>query len=311
MRFPIALALLAVFAISMTFAVTERPSSDFQFDIAKPATMLFGTYFLPFAQSRIQSFSFVNERSKLYIAALQYGVDEMLGNLVISEFNLNGKLTGWMILKGFGHGVSIGAHYYGGSTYIWTGCSNDKTTGRSHALCRVRFVHKSTLTSSSSLLKKVTFGATTTYNYVASVDAYHGILGIRHSGPGGNLRLYDLASAMKPTPAFVELAPKKSVATTSTGVAQGFYHFGRFLYTTGSEKGATTITKIDMANPNIQQLSRSSAGQSFPHPEGQGGGVYIPAGKSISSARFVFAMDSRATGSHVRRVRFYSKPVQV
>ncbi|MDV5145251.1 hypothetical protein R1T08_13745 [Streptomyces sp. SBC-4] len=145
----------------------------------------------------IQSIGFDNVNRRLYYAQvigggrqlkgesapLSGGTRDLHGDLAITEWTLGadaadgggtGRITGYMYLRGFGHGVSFGVEPSGTSTYLWTEVDAvqdvEDETSRGRRLCRFKFASSSTpLDATSTSLQKFT-PVPGSVNNTASID---------------------------------------------------------------------------------------------------------------------------------------------
>ncbi|MER7726524.1 teichoic acid biosynthesis protein C [Streptomyces sp. NPDC096323] len=158
----------------------------------------------------IQSFGYDNANGHIYLAQVTQGglklagesapvsgVDRSRrGDLTITKWDMSGNTLGYMYLRGFGHGMSIGVEPVGGKAYLWTEADGQevadpvhpddptRTTSRGRRLARFPFVNGQVLDSGSSGLTmyEPVPGATT---YTASVDPVYGRLAIRFRDTDG------------------------------------------------------------------------------------------------------------------------------
>ncbi|MGW2281878.1 phage baseplate protein [Streptomyces sp. NPDC001770] len=160
----------------------------------------------------IQSIGYDNANGHIYLAQVTQGGLRLAGesapvsstdriehgDLTITKWDMSGSVLGYMYLRGFGHGMSIGIEPVGGNAYLWTETDGEtvsdpadedhvKKTSRGRRLARFPFVNAQTLDSSSPTLAKFTPvpGATT---YSATVDPVYGRLAIRYLDTDGVMK---------------------------------------------------------------------------------------------------------------------------
>ncbi|WP_394437115.1 phage baseplate protein [Streptomyces sp. SGAir0957] len=74
------------------------------------------------------------------------------GDLCLNRLNLHGALTGFMFLKGFGHGGAMGVERHGRGSRLWTEWDAHPASGYGRGVCWFRFVSGRTLSRSSARL---------------------------------------------------------------------------------------------------------------------------------------------------------------
>lgn len=243
----------------------------------------------------IQSIGFDNVNRRLYYAQVIQGgrklpgesaplsgdMRDLRGDLAITEWTLGadaadgsgtGSMTGYMYLRGFGHGVSFGVEPSGSSTYLWTEVDAvqdiDDMTSRGKRLCRFKFVSSATpLDATNTSLQKFT-PVPGSVNNTASVDPLNNRLVVRYDLGGMRYRVYDLAKARAgdfSTP-LVEIAePAMPVDVNRYGKPsfQGYAVAGSYLYMLrGNAYGKTQNHDGDTGTPDIV-ISPPGEGNTF------------------------------------------------
>jgi hypothetical protein len=117
---------LTVVALSQATAAPAMGKKSSRFDLTADARTLYLHAQLASVTVQ-QSFTFDIENDRLFVAQLLAGTPGSAANLIISEMSKDGALLGSMILRGYGHGVSIAAQPVDGKTYLWT--EADANTG--------------------------------------------------------------------------------------------------------------------------------------------------------------------------------------
>lgn len=214
----------------------------------------------------IQSFAYDNANGHIYLAQVTQGGLKLSGesaavssadrnrrgDLTLTKWDMSGNTLGYMYLRGFGHGMSIGVEPFGGKAYLWTEADGQevadpvhpddptKTTSRGRRLARFPFVNGQVLDSGSAgltLYEPVT-GATT---YTASVDPVYGRLAIRFRDTDGVMvfQVHDLdlarlgiwsrplASVREPD---ITAVPGWPLTTYGRPFLQGYAVVGQYLY---------------------------------------------------------------------------------
>lgn len=108
----------------------------------------------------LQSFAFDDVNEHVYVAqTMQGGVTlwgesepvswerrDADGDMCLTKLDYRGGELGYMYLKGFGHGVSIGVEPDGDDAYIWTETDTNPGSGYGRAIARFKFADARTLT---------------------------------------------------------------------------------------------------------------------------------------------------------------------
>ncbi|MFF7342161.1 teichoic acid biosynthesis protein C [Streptomyces sp. NPDC008163] len=214
----------------------------------------------------LQSFGYDNANGHIYLAQVTQGGLKLAGesaavsatdrnrngDLTITKWDLSGNTLGYMYLRGFGHGMSIGVEPAGGTAYLWTETDGqtvpdpvhpkdpEKETSRGRRLARFPFVNGRVLDyGSAGLATHQPVPGTSTYT--ASVDPVYGRLAIRFRDTDGAFvfQVHDLdlarlgvwtqplASLREPSLTAVAGWP---LTTYGSPFLQGYAVVGRYLY---------------------------------------------------------------------------------
>lgn len=268
----------------------------------------------------MQSFGFDSVNKRMYTAQLSQvsGADER-GDLTVTQFDLDGRKTGAMYLKGFGHGVSFGVEPYSGGAYLWTETNarvyvgdNGKKTSRGTKLGRFKFVNGGTVGNKSSGLQ--TFDVPDVENITATIDPVNKLVGARYkSASTGKWRIavWELAD-LKAGKYSAKLADVVQPKTKSSSF-QGYALYGQFVYlyngtAYGSDNpaptGNTYITSVDLAKGGVihQGPTHSVAGKKLDFREPEGLAVYR---KANGEMRLFLGFASGTSGK--RKASFFYK----
>ncbi|MFI6898210.1 teichoic acid biosynthesis protein C [Streptomyces sp. NPDC050256] len=211
----------------------------------------------------IQSFGYDNANGHIYLAQVTQGGLKLAGesavvssadrnrrgDLTLTKWDMSGNTLGYMYLRNFGHGMSIGVEPVGSTAHLWTEVDGqevvdptDKTkiSSRGNRLARFPFVNGQVLDSSSSTLAKYTPVPGTT-TYTASVDPVYGRLAIRFRDTDGVMKfqVHDLDLARlniwsKPLASVSERSfaaiPGWPLTTYGNPFLQGYVVVGQYLY---------------------------------------------------------------------------------
>lgn len=279
-----------------------------RFDLTKPSYDLFRHVKLH-NQTVMQSFTFDTGNGRLFVAQLKNGSSSNAnGDLCITQLDYSGRKKGYMYLKGFGHGVSIGVEPVGSASYLWT--EVDSVDARGTRLARFKFRNGVTLTKGSSALTKYkpVAGAV---NTTCAVDPVNKRLIMRYSLNGKfRIAAYRLSDVKNRN--YTKLA---DIAQPSgLGTFQGYAAYGQYVYLyTGTaysadnpKPGNTYITCVDLNSG--KQVSRflTKAGSTLTHREPEGMAVYRTSGGQM---RLFLGMASGVSGD--RRANLFYKNVLI
>ncbi|WP_432086997.1 phage baseplate protein [Streptomyces sp. bgisy095] len=309
----------------------------------------------------IQSLGFDNVNRRLYFAQLIGGglqlkgesapvsadVRDLHGDLAITEWTLgadtaegagSARITGYMYLRGFGHGVGIGVEPSGSSTYLWTEVDAvqdaKEGTSRGRRLCRFKFASSSTpLDATSTSLQKFT-PVPGSVNNTAGVDPLNNRLVVRYSLNGMHYRIFDLAAARAgdfSTPLAEIAEPAISIDRNRYGKPsfQGYAVAGQYLYMLHGNsygykqdhdgnastpeivisppgEGNTHLTSVDLNTGQIITTFHSKAGYTLPFREPEGLAIQIPKASEPDVFRLCMGFASGET-SGARTASVYYK----
>lgn len=255
-------------------ASASVPTSG-RFDLTKPAYDQFRGKKL-YNATVMQGFAFDDTNGWLFVSQLRDGTSDTSGDLCVTRLSLTGAQHGHMYLKGFGHGVSIAAQPSGSATYLWTEVDAN-SGGYGKRLARFKFVSGSTLSNTSSSLRKFTpvSGAN---EHTPAIDPVNKRLIVRYnvSGSGKHIAVHSLAKA---TDGDFSSPLVKFAQPGISGTPQGYTAYGQYLYyLTGnaysrhnSSPGNTYLTSVNLNTGKIKQgpvLSKAGSTLNYREPEG-------------------------------------------
>jgi hypothetical protein len=294
-----------------------------RFDCAAPGARLLGPAPLHNA-TVMQSLAFDDVNGHVFIVQLMAGGLQLPGepgpvsgatrsangDLCLTRLDRQGRPTGHMYLRGFGHGVQIGAEPTGRGTFLWTETDSvaEAGSGWGTRLCRFRFADGAVLGPDSPELAKHTPvpGADRT---TCGTDPVHRRLVMRHR-VGGAFRytLYRLDDVRRHS--YRPLAEVAQPALTYS--FQGYASYGSYLYllegTSGAAPGNTHLTCVDWRTGDVveRRLVTDGADVDFREPEGMA--VHV-AGPGV--ARLCYGFASGVTGARLANVYAKDTLIQV
>ncbi|GAB3963550.1 hypothetical protein GCM10029978_021770 [Actinoallomurus acanthiterrae] len=222
------LAATAIVAAGGPSTAAAEPSAVFRSEPAASPTLLFRNK--PLAGSRAaQSFAFDNAHRRIYVAQRGSGATSG-GNLYLNQLDWSGKRLGYMTLKGFGHGVSIGLEVNGSTPYLWTEVDVDPKTGRGRHIARFKYVAGRTLTSTSSALRRFAPVPGAKAETVSIDQTYKRIILRYFNATGTHYATYDLTAFQKKHVFTKVYADVKEPSWMKTPDFQGYTTYGRRLY---------------------------------------------------------------------------------
>ncbi len=245
-----------------------------------------------------QSFGYDDPANMLYTAQIAQtaAADDAEGNLTITRVDNDDTSRKWtgMLLKGFGHGVSIGVQPNPDSTgnprnaYLWVECKSPKPSSsddsaRGTKLCRLSFHAGWTVTynrTSDTFTAKDSSGdaAAITVDvydpvadadtYTANVDMSSGRIIVRYSVDGAfRFRVYSITDmrarnysayladrAMPTMSALAAFYPTGSQATIKDQPFQGYAMYGSWVYLLHGKGGKSSHTFISAMDLNTGAL---------------------------------------------------------
>lgn len=260
----------------------------------------------------LQSFAFDNVNKHIYFVQVTAGSDPKKGYLTVTKVDPTGKQLGYMYLRGFGHGVSIGVEPAGSAAYLWTETDANPDSGYGRAITRFKFVNKQTLTYGSSSLKLYRPVSGSTSNQ-PSVDMLNKRIALRYRKPGGmHYSIFNLADVIGGK--FTPLYTFSQVGIQDGEVFQGFCLHGDYVYQLvgtcyTSAKGTnppaghgnTYVSSINVTTGKLIQRSRTEAAYSLSYREPEGMAVEL-----TSPPKLHMGFASGASGA--RKYSLYYKP---
>lgn len=258
----------------------------------------------------MQSFAYDNTRQHIYF--LQCSPDQVnqRGYMQVTKTDVYGKKLGWMMLRGFGHGVSIGVEPSGGGVHLWTETHVNPNGAFGTRVGRFPFVHDTSIDSAHASIQNVTPRIRDTVSSPqAAIDPYHQRVAYRYSdGTSHRIVVFTLADARAgeavendttdnrlaerrlPTHAELGLDPKDQAF-------QGWTFCGRYAYLLyGSVNKASYIATVDLnasGGQHFTPVHRSGTGISLPGREAQGMAIWMPTG---AGPRLAFGYHSNTDG---------------
>lgn len=234
----------------------------------------------------LQSFAFDDAGGHLYVlqveganAAGTFAEHSVRGDLVLTKLSLDGEtIAGHMVLRGFGHGVSMAIERVNGAIWVWTEVDSEPThrnSGRGSKLGRFRFVDGVTLETSSTSIQKFApvAGARVC---TPSIDPMTGRIAMRYVSAEGSWRiaLFDLMA--------LKVGKAKPLADIALpiafGTVQGWCSFGSHIYVYAGEPysdanpppGNATLWCVDWNTGLVVETKRTHAlgGLTYREPEG-------------------------------------------
>ncbi|MCW3819658.1 hypothetical protein ONA91_35005 [Micromonospora sp. DR5-3] len=295
-----------------------------RFELTAPGQELFGNR--PLHDATVpQSLAFDNDNEHVYVVQLMAGgkqlpgepapvsgaVRSYQGDLCLTRLDLAGHELGHMYLKGFGHGVQIGAEPLGDSAFLWTevnSVADDGTNGWGTRIARFRFTDGAVLTPDSPEVRRMQLiaGADRT---TCGVDPAFGRLVMRYRLNGAfRYGLYDLADVRRNR--FVPLADVAQPALSYS--FQGYTSYGDRLYLLeGSSYGSggstpgignTYLTCVDWTTSVVLDRQLVTDAQSLPFREPEGLAIQLPDVTRPDLPRLAFAFASGVVGARTTSV---------
>lgn len=265
-----------------------------RFSLAGEAAPFFVDARLHDQRSVPQSFAFDPLTGELYAlqveetnAAGTHAQHDARGDLVLTRLGPDGgAIRGHMVLRGFGHGVSLGIERDGAAVYVWTEIDAEPTpraSARGTRLGRFRFEDGAMLTAASSAIQKFA-PVTGARGCTPGIDPVNGRLAMRYVAASGEWRaaLFDLA-ALKAGDA----APLADIRLPAGfGTVQGWCTFGSFLYVYAGEAygptnpppGNATLWCLDWNTAAVVETQRTEALVRLAYREPEGLAVRTGAG---------------------------------
>lgn len=271
----------------------------------------------------LQSFAFDNSNQHIYVVQLMAGgqqlpgesapvsggVRDKNGDLTLTQLDWDGNKLGYMVLKGFGHGVQIGVETVGETAYLWTETDSvtEGSSGWGTQIARFPFESGKILTPDSPELEKhrLIEGADRT---TVNIDPANGTLTMRYRKDGAfRFGVYDLERVKSGT-----YEPLADVPQPKVGTFQGFASYGGYLYllegnsygSAGSEAptGNTYITAVSLTTGNVVDKQLILAGDTLSFREPEGMAIRIPDDKHPQKAELSFGFASNFTPSRLANI---------
>jgi len=285
----------------------------------------------------MQSFAFDNVNHFIFIVqlmeggqklpgepmALSGGARALNGDLCVTKLDFSGNVLGYMVLKGFGHGVQIGVEPGTGKNgepadYLWTEVDaahdhpGDGGNGWGTRLARFPFRDQAVLANDSPSLEKFQLipGADRT---TVSVDTVRHQLTMRYRLNGKfRFALFDLDQVKKQE----KVKPLADVETPSElggKTFQGYTSYNGYLYLLDGDaygspdssppEGNTYLTKVDFSTGKVEDRQRVAVAGELEYREPEGMAVQLADAKDPDSARLAFGFASGGAGD--RKVNLY------
>jgi len=304
-------------AVAAALPVAASPAAadtSARFDLTAPGQPLFVTKPLH-NKTVLQSIAFDNVNRHVYTVQLMAGGQQLAGedapvsganrdlagDLCLTKLDLDGTELGYMFLKGFGHGVQIGAEPVGSSAFLWTetdSISDDGLHGWGSHLARFRFENGAILTPDSAEVRRLELipGADRT---TCGLDPVLNRLVMRHRIAGTfRYALYDLDGVRcnQFSPIFEVDQPALTYSF------QGYASSGGYLYllegtsygSSGSTApvGNTYLTCVDWATGSVVARQLVTDGWDLPFREPEGMAIQVPDPGDPSRVRLAFGFAS-------------------
>ncbi|MFD9794958.1 hypothetical protein ACFWXK_28875 [Streptomyces sp. NPDC059070] len=212
------------------------------------------------------------------------------GDMCVTRLNRSGAVTGYMYLRGFGHGVNIGVENRGGVIRLWTETAsqpNSKNEGFGTAITNFEFRSGTVLDHGSSLHTPPYRPTPDALFATPTIDRSANELVIRfYSGGATHFERYDLTKAA----AGVFEPLQRVEQPAGLGVFQGYASHngvlyllnGEYLSATNPAPGNTYITALQWSTGTVldHQHITAAPGLEYREPEGmtvdvRGGVTYL------------------------------------
>ncbi|WP_248928859.1 hypothetical protein [Paenibacillus hamazuiensis] len=271
----------------------------------------------------LQSFAFDNVNQRIYVVQLMAGGQKLPGesgavsganrdkngDLALTELDMQGNETGYMFLKGFGHGVQIGVEAIGGTSYLWTETDavTEGSSGWGTQIARFAFENGKILTKDSPELEKhrLIEGADRT---TVNIDPANDLLTMRYRKNGAfRFGVYNLEDVKQRN-----YTPIADVPQPTVGTFQGFASYGGYLYllegnsygSGGSVEpvGNTYITAVDLQTGEVLDKQLITAGDTLTFREPEGLAIRLPDVKHPQKAELSFGFASNFTPNRLANI---------
>ena len=227
----------------------------------------------------MQSFAWDSTHRVWVFAQLTAGKPASAGDLTLTRVSAAGKRLGWMHLRGFGHGLSIGAEPCGARTCVWTEVHAVAEPARGWAdagsygtgIARFAWRDSATITPVSAGVERFAVNGSAP-EQTPSVDAADGLIAVQYWSAG--LRafrwaVYSLAAFKRHS--YPALARFTVPAALGGGTEQGWALASRTRIANwqGTAGGPATFSVVTTAGALASRVtSTAGAGLSFREPEG-------------------------------------------
>ncbi|KAJ5514347.1 hypothetical protein N7463_003899 [Penicillium fimorum] len=273
---PAALIIVLIVLVFNIQPVQATIPTSQRFDLSKPSYDLFRSKSLHDVTIQ-QGFAFDNTNRRLFVTQRRDGASATSGDLCITQLDFNGEYVGYMHLTSFGHGVSFGVQAVGSSSYLWTEVEAN-SNGYGKKLARFKFVSGTTLSSTSSSLKKFAPIASAT-EHTCSIDPVSNRLIVRANlSDGKHVSVFNLDEATDGDFSNPLANFKHPSLDTASDTLQGYAAYGQYIYFLyGNSYDATDgkvnsdVTAVNMNTGSVVQgplITKAGSTLSFREPEG-------------------------------------------
>ncbi|WP_137991184.1 hypothetical protein [Streptomyces vilmorinianum] len=218
------------------------------------------------------------------------------GDLCVTRLSPSGSITGYMYLRGFGHGVNVGVENRAGAIHLWTETAsipNSKNEGFGSKVTSFAF-RSGTVLDYGSSLHTLPYSPDPAARFITpTIDRSTNELVLRFSLNGGpHYERYDLAKAA----AGVWEPIQRITPALPAGVFQGYASHNGVLYTLQGQAlsavalpGDTYITAFEWATGAMLDRQHITAGPGLEHREAEGMTVSVRNG--VPHLHFGFATE--------------------
>ena len=300
---PLSVAAMGVGQSSAAATPVRHPGRrDPVFDPARPGRELLSNKYLTWVRTAMQSFVIDTEKDHIYVLQIvQAGTplpgdeegDEaydrrvVRGDLTLTKMTLAGERLGYMILKFFGHGVSMALERDGDDLWFWTEIDSvpkeSDGQGRGSKLTRFQFEDGALLDAEhDDTLWRRDLIPDSTQN-TCNIDPVHRTLTMRYwTGDEFRLALYDLDEVKQEKSSYQPLYDIGTPEVMATNVFQGYATLGDHLYLLDGTahnadnppppegRGNAHLTRVNWRTGEVEkhELETSGLGHHRREPEG-------------------------------------------
>ncbi|GAA2771181.1 hypothetical protein [Streptomyces showdoensis] len=210
-------------------------------------------------------------------APVSYDTRKADGDLCLTRLTEAGVKTGYMYLRGFGHGVSLGVENRAGTIWLWTETAskpNSKNEGYGSAVTSFPYAAGDVVTYGTTRHTQPYTPDPAARFITPTIDRATNELVLRFSLNGTHWERYDLAKAANG----VWEPVQRITPALPSAVFQGYASHAGILYTLQGEAysaanplpGNTYLTAIEWATGNLldRQFSAAAPGLEYREPEG-------------------------------------------